>query len=78
LPIDDRADCPPIECLADEFVPIEPVAAQGDEEIARLQRPAVGHDVANLATWIARSDPAAHGRSHPAEAQPESVTQPAT
>jgi hypothetical protein len=65
---------------------IEPVAAQRDEEIARLQRPRVGHDVPDLAPPITGPNQAADRLGDPAQAQSEvyitgptaGITQPAT
>ena len=69
---------PLLERLADELVRVEPLAAQRDEEVARLQRPGIGHDVPDLAARIARPDQAADRLGHPPQRQAKLVTQPAT
>jgi len=67
-------------------VRVEPVASQGDEEIAWLERARVGDDASNFAAAIAAPDQPVNRLSHPPQRQPEvsiagspaGITQPAT
>jgi hypothetical protein len=76
--LDDGADCAALERLGHECMPVEPLSAERDEKIARLQRPRIRDDISNLAVRIAGADRTRYSVCDPSERQPKLVTQPAT